>query len=166
MYPNTGAQTGVCYGMLGNNLPPPQEVVNLYNQKGIRRMRLYDPNQGALQALRTTNIEVMLGVPNPDLQRLASSQANADAWVQNNVRNFGNVKFRYIVVGNEAVNPSNPNLAPFVLPTMKNVRTAIANASLGNQIRVSTAVDTTLIGNSFPPSSGSFRLEIRSFLGG
>ena len=144
--------------MLGNNLPPPQEVVNLYNQKGIRRMRLYDPNQGALQALRNTNIEIMLGVPNSDLQRLASSQANADAWIENNVKNFGNVKFRYIVVGNEAVNPSNPNLAPFVLPAMKNVRTAIANASLGNQIKVSTAVDTTLIGNSFPPSSGSFRL--------
>jgi len=47
--PYSEAQSGVCYGRLGNNLPTPTEVVALYNQYNIRRMRIYDPNQQVLR---------------------------------------------------------------------------------------------------------------------
>ncbi|XP_030973521.1 glucan endo-1,3-beta-glucosidase, basic vacuolar isoform-like [Quercus lobata] len=163
----TGAQSvGVCYGMLGNNLPSVQDVIALYKSNNIKRMRIYDPNQAVLQALRGSNIEVMLGVPNSDLQSLANP-SNAQAWVQKNVLNFWpSVRFRYIAVGNEVspVNGGTAGLAQFVLPALTNVFNAIRSAGLKDQIQVSIAIDMTLIGNSYPPSQGAFRGDVRSYL--
>ncbi|KAI8561803.1 hypothetical protein RHMOL_Rhmol04G0369800 [Rhododendron molle] len=147
--------------MMGNNFPPASEVVALYQQNKIARMRIYDPDQRALQALRGSNIELMIGVPNGDLQSL-SNPSNANSWVQRNIKSYWpDVKFRYIAVGNE-VSP-NSGIAQFVLPATRNVYNALASAGL-SQIKVSTAIDTTLIGTSYPPSQGNFRDDFRGYL--
>ena len=151
---------------MGNNLPSEREVVDLYKANNIWRMRLYDPNQAALEALRNSGIELMLGVPNSDLQSLATNADNAGQWVQRNVLNFWpSVKIKYIAVGNE-VNPVGGNswLAQYVLPAIQNIYQAIRAKGLHDQIKVSTAIDMTLIGTSYPPSKGSFRNDVRSYL--
>ena len=129
----SAAKIGVCYGMRGNNLPSPREVINMYKQYNIGRMRLYDPNLDALQALRGTNIELMLNIPNKELKRIASSQDYANTWFWNNVQNYGDVTFRYIAVGNE-IKPHGP-FAQYLFPAMQNIRTAVYKLALEKRFK-------------------------------
>ena len=159
----SAAKIGVCYGALCNNLPSPGEVINMYKQYNIARMRLYDPNKDALQALRGTNIELMLGILDKELKRIASSQDYANTWIQNNVQNYGDVTFRYIPVGNE-IKPDGP-YAQFLFLVMQNIRTAIYNAGLGyKNIKVSTPIYQPALAQFYPPSIGSFKFEYWSLL--
>ncbi|KAF8104311.1 hypothetical protein N665_0175s0037 [Sinapis alba] len=151
-------QIGVCYGRIGNNLPRSEDVVAFYGQRHIKLMRLYNPDQEVLTALKGSNIELLLDVPNSDIQRIASNQSEADTWVSNNVRNYANsVKFRYISVDNE-VQPSDPE-GIFLLAAMQNIELAVSD--LG--IKVSTAIDTRGL-SGYPPSSGSFTPNFRVFI--
>ncbi|KAK6941776.1 Glycoside hydrolase family 17 [Dillenia turbinata] len=159
------AQIGVNYGMLGENLPSKPEVIALYKQYNIQRMRLFWPDADALQALGGSNIEVVLGVGNEDLPGIASSQTNANTWVQNNVKTHPNVRIKYIAVGNE-ISPFNINAqyVQVLLPAMRNIYNAIASAGLVNQIKVSTPIETGLLGESYPPSKGAFRTDAQGFI--
>ncbi|KAL5697785.1 putative glucan endo-1 [Ranunculus cassubicifolius] len=159
-----GQGIGVSYGKVGDNLPPPAEVVALYKQYNIGKMRIYEPNHEILEALRGSNIELILGVPNTDLPALATNPSVAAQWVATNVRSyFPDVKIKYIAVGNE-VNPNNDNarFAPILVPAMKNIFEALAGTDLQGQIKVSTAINMGLLGISYPPSAGTFNSD---FLG-
>lgn len=147
----------MCNGRLGNNLPSEQEVVELYKTNGIKRMRIYDPNQATLTALQGSDIELILDVPNKDLESL---QSDATQWVQTNVRpHFPATKIRYIAVGNE-VDPEKPEVSrfvPLVLPAMQSIYKALSVFGLQDQIKISTATYSALLMDTNPPSKSSFK---------
>jgi hypothetical protein len=59
---------GVCYGVIGNNLPSRSEVVQLYRSKGITDMRIYFADGQALSALRNSGIGLIIDVGNDQLR--------------------------------------------------------------------------------------------------
>ncbi|CAD6236359.1 unnamed protein product [Miscanthus lutarioriparius] len=147
---------GVNYGMIANNLPSPDKVIALCKAKSITDVRLFHPDTNVLAALQGSGLGVVLGTLNEDLARLASDPSFAASWVQAYVQPFaGAVRFRYVAAGNEVI-PG--DLASYVLPAMQNLESALRAAGLGGDggVRVTTAVSTSVLGSSYPPSQGAF----------
>ncbi|CAH2041838.1 unnamed protein product [Thlaspi arvense] len=152
---------GICYGMMGNNLPPASDVVAFYKKLNVTSMRLFDPNTAALQALKGSGINVALGVLNADIPQIASSMDGANQWFTTNVAPYINdVSISYITVGNEVI-PG--QFAAQVLPAMQNLQNILKRKSL-QRIKVSTVVATVVLGTSYPPSAGAFSNDAIAFL--
>jgi exo-beta-1,3-glucanase (GH17 family) len=144
---------GVCYGMVGDDLPPATDVVKLYKSLGINNMRVYAPDTRVLDALRGSGIRLVLGVANEDLAALAANRASAASWVRANVKPYyPAVNITYIAVSDEVQGGA----AQSILPARRNLDAALAAAGLAGSIKVSTCVRLDVITNSFPPSSGVF----------
>uniref|UniRef100_A0A0A8YXK7 Glucan endo-1,3-beta-D-glucosidase n=1 Tax=Arundo donax TaxID=35708 RepID=A0A0A8YXK7_ARUDO len=157
-----GGVHGVCYGMVADNLPSRADVVQLYKSSNIHAMRIYNPDQEALVALRGSAIGLILDVGGVDAVRnLASSASAAASWVQANVQAYyPDVLIRYIAVGNEVAVGD----AGLILPAMRNVQGALVSAGLSNSIKVSTAVRMDVITDSFPPSRGVFNPNVQQYM--
>ncbi|WMV20531.1 hypothetical protein MTR67_013916 [Solanum verrucosum] len=151
---------GVNYGFLGNNLPPPAQVISFLKSKNIQKIRIFDPNPDVLKALENSAISVILGTRNEDLQALASDPTFATNWVQNNVIPYASLlDFTHISVGNEVI--PGP-LASFVLGAMQNLDSAIRAS--GYYIPVTTTISLQVLATSYPPSNGAFSEEAVQFL--
>ncbi|KAF7060354.1 hypothetical protein CFC21_067146 [Triticum aestivum] len=153
-------EVGVCYGMMGDNLPQPPAVVQLLKQHGITMVRLYDADAGGLRALANTGIKVGVSLPNDNIPDAASSMSYAVRWVQSNVQAYPGTWIDSVAVGNEVFHQA-PWLTHQLLPAMKNIQAALAGAGLGDAVKVVTpiALDALKV-PSFPPSVGEFRDDI------
>ncbi|KAL6226779.1 PREDICTED: glucan endo-1,3-beta-glucosidase-like [Fragaria vesca subsp. vesca] len=152
---------GVCYGTLGSDLPAPADVVNLYKQHGIAKMRIFNPNPAILDALRGSGIAVTIGIPNEDLENLATGQGAVDQWWNNNIAPYVNdVTINYIAIGNE-VDPSvGLKNVLAVMPLLNNIQI------VHDRIKVTTVLSSSVLASSYPPSIGEFTPEASSTMAG
>ncbi|KAM7253900.1 hypothetical protein ACFE04_031582 [Oxalis oulophora] len=152
---------GVNYGVLGNNLPPPPDVIALIKSRGITKVRIFEPFPDILDALSGSGIEVIVGSLNSDIQPLANDLSFARTWVLNHVVPFAtNLQFRCISVGNEVI----PGvLGGFVYQAMLNLRQALDEVNL-YKIPVSTATSMAILANSYPPSATTFTNDVMNIM--
>ncbi|XP_068660635.1 glucan endo-1,3-beta-glucosidase 14-like isoform X2 [Aristolochia californica] len=131
-----GYGVGINYGQIANNLPSPTKVVSLLQSLSI----------------------------NKDLQSMTDPN-KAMAWLKEHVQpHLPQTKITSITVGNEILNEGNTELMQILLPAMQTVHEALVALGLNDQINVTTAHSLTIMGNSFPPSSGSFKQDYASYI--
>ncbi|XP_010445550.1 PREDICTED: probable glucan endo-1,3-beta-glucosidase BG4 [Camelina sativa] len=157
-YNNSGFVTaansiGLNYGLLGNNLPPPSTVINLFKSLNVTKIRIFNPNTEVLNALRgRREFQVMVGVRDEELDHLKSNEENVREWFKNNIEPYlADVNIAFITVGNEVI-PG--NYGDFVLPVMRSLTNLVKSRNL--PISISTVVAMKNLAQSYPPSNGTF----------
>ncbi|GAA0145484.1 glucosidase [Lithospermum erythrorhizon] len=148
---------GVNYGVVADNLPPPEETAKLLKSTSIGKVRLYGADQAIIKALENSGIGIVIGAANGDIPTLASDPNFAGQWVGANVLNYyPSSKIIVVTVGNEVMSYGDQSLISQLLPAMQNVQNALNAASVGGKIKVSTVHSMAVLGQSDPPSTGAF----------
>ncbi|PIN21711.1 Glucan endo-1,3-beta-D-glucosidase [Handroanthus impetiginosus] len=141
---------GINYGLQGDNLPLPSDAIATLQSRNVPKIRLFEPNEDVLTALKGTGISVIIGTRNEDLEPLAIDSSAASTWIQTNViPYYTSVNIICIAAGNEVV-PG--DLAQYVPAAMQNLDSAMTAAKIA--IPVSTAVSMQVLSVSSPPSQG------------
>lgn len=88
MVKNGEAAVGVNWGTLSQHRLSPKTVVDLLKLNKISKVKIFDTDPEVLYALRGTQIQVMVGIPNEFLSIISSSSAAADSWVHHNLSSY------------------------------------------------------------------------------
>ncbi|KAI6697066.1 hypothetical protein NL676_017185 [Syzygium grande] len=149
---------------------PPKTVVQMLQDNGIEKVKLFDADQSTLGALAGTNIEVMVAIPNNQLAAM-NSYDQAKQWVQRNVTRYnfnGGVNIKYVAVGNEPFLSSyNGSFLNVTLPALQNIQNALNEAGVGDTVKATIPVNADVYNSpaSNPvPSAGRFRSDISDLM--
>ncbi|MED6145383.1 hypothetical protein PIB30_024742 [Stylosanthes scabra] len=158
---------GINWGALTSYPLNPSTVVDLLKNNGIKKVKLFDADSWTLSALAGTGIEVMVGIPNDQMERL-SDIGEAEEWVRKNLTKHlrNGVDIRYISVGNEPFLTSyGSKYTGSTLPAMKTIHEAVENIGVSDQVKVTSCLNAdVLVSSSDKPSDGEFRGDIKDVM--
>ncbi|KAF7147474.1 hypothetical protein RHSIM_Rhsim03G0249500 [Rhododendron simsii] len=156
---------GINYGRIADNIPSPDKVVTLLRAAKIRNVRIYDANHSVLNAFSGTGLELVVGLPNGNLQDMSTNPNDALTWVQENVQAFlPKTKIRGIAIGNEVLGGSDQSLSEALLGAAKNIYNATKSLKLDDVVQITTAHSQAVFNNSYPPSSCVFRENVVQYM--
>ncbi|KAF6167466.1 hypothetical protein GIB67_031667 [Kingdonia uniflora] len=151
---------GINYGQVGNNLPPPEKVLQLFSALKITKTRIYDTNPEILKSFAQSGIEIIVTVEN-EMMGVVINPQQAVQWVTTHIKPyFPASRITGIAVGNEIFTMNDATLIGNVVPAMVSIHQALVQLGLDSYIQVSTANSLAVLANSYPPSAGSFRQDL------
>ncbi|KAL2473767.1 Glycosyl hydrolase superfamily protein [Forsythia ovata] len=155
---------GINYGQIGNNLPPPDKVLDLLQSLNLKKARIYDTNPQILMSFANSNIEIIVTVENEMLSTLTDPQA-AFQWVSAHIKPyFPATKITGIAVGNGVFTGEDTALMAYLVPAMVSIHAAFVRLGLDQFIQVSTPNSLSVLSESYPPSARCFRLELNGIM--
>ncbi|KAG6594464.1 Glucan endo-1,3-beta-glucosidase 11, partial [Cucurbita argyrosperma subsp. sororia] len=155
---------GVNYGQVGDNLPSPDKVLELLTSLNISKVRIYDTNPQILTSFANSNTDLIVTIENEMLTQLLDPQ-QALQWVATHIKPyFPAVRITGIAVGNEIFTGNDTVLMANLVPAMIAIHEALGELGLGSYIHVSTPTSLAVLEESFPPSAGSFKGEVSSYI--
>ncbi|CAI9086816.1 OLC1v1020732C1 [Oldenlandia corymbosa var. corymbosa] len=157
---------GVNWGTQASHRLPPKVVVQMLKDNGITKVKLFDADASTMSALAGSNIEVMVAIPNDQLETM-NDYDRAKSWVKKNVTVYmfnGGVNIKYVAVGNEPFLASyNNSFINTTFPALRNIQNALNDAGWGDSIKATVPLnaDVYFSPESNPvPSAGRFREDI------
>lgn len=157
-------KVGINYGQIANNLPSPAQVVGLLQSISVSRVKLYDADPRVLSAFLNSNVEFIISVANENIVNMRDPN-NAQAWIKQNVQPFlPQTRITCITVGNEVLASTDTTLMSNLLPAMQSMYQALQTLGLADQVDISSAHSLAILGNSYPPSAGSFRQDLAQYI--
>ncbi|KAJ8440211.1 hypothetical protein Cgig2_023976 [Carnegiea gigantea] len=162
-----GTVIGVNWGRNASHPLPPSKVVELLKANNVTRVRLYDADPSALEALSGSRIQAMVGIPNFMLRTFNSSFKAAQSWVHKNLTRYfssgsSKIRIQYVAVGDEPFLQSyDGQYTPFVVGAATNVQAALTKASIADQVKVVVPCSyDAFLSESGLPSKGHFRPDL------
>lgn len=157
---------GVNWGTQATHKLPPKVVVQMLKDNGITKVKLFDSDASTMNALAGSNIEVMVAIPNDQLESM-NDYDRAKDWVKRNITTYnfnGGVNIKYVAVGNEPFLTSyNGSFLNTTFPALQNIQNALNEAGVGNVIKATVPSNADVYGsppNNPVPSAGRFRSDI------
>ncbi|XP_047067692.1 glucan endo-1,3-beta-glucosidase 14-like isoform X1 [Lolium rigidum] len=161
-----GVSIGVNYGQIADNLPSPSRVSWLVRSMQVSKVKLYDADQNVLNAFLDTGVEFVIGIGNENVSAMVDP-ATAQAWIKNHVQPYlssTGTQITCITVGNEVFKGNDAALKDNLLPAIKSIYGALAVLGLQRQVNVTTAHSLDIMGSSYPPSAGTFRVDVVPYI--
>ncbi|GMH14944.1 hypothetical protein Nepgr_016785 [Nepenthes gracilis] len=159
---------GVNWGNIDSHPLSPSVVVGMLKDNGIQKVKLFDSDHWTVSALAGTGIEVMIAIPNNQLDRF-TDYGTAKNWVKNNVTvhiHDGGVNIKYVAVGNEPfLTTYNGSYLGTTFPALKNIQKALEENGLVDKIKATVPLNADVYeSNSNMPSQGDFREDIKDLM--